>query len=47
MELSKSDTYGNLKAMDWYSKNDLKVMGATAGQTRWTLMLKMKVIFHK
>ena len=34
----KSDTYGNLKAMDWYSKNDLKVMGATAGQTRWTLM---------
>ena len=34
----KSDTYGNLKAMDWYSKNDLTVMGATAGQTRWTLM---------
>ena len=34
----KSDTYGNLKAMDWYSKNDLNVMGATAGQTRWTLM---------
>ena len=34
----KSDTYGNLKAMDWYSKNDLKVMGASAGQTRWTLM---------
>ena len=34
----KSDTYGNLKAMDWYSKNELTVMGATAGQTRWTLM---------
>ena len=26
------------KAMDWYTKNNLKVMGATAGQTRWTLM---------
>jgi hypothetical protein len=24
--------------MDWYSKNELIVMGATAGQTRWTLM---------
>ena len=34
----QSDTYGNLKAMDWYSKNELIVMGATAGQTRWTLM---------
>ena len=34
----KSDTYGNLKAMDWYSNNELTVMGATAGQTRWTLM---------
>ena len=34
----KSDNYGNLKAMDWYSKNNLTVMGATAGQTRWTLM---------
>jgi hypothetical protein len=34
----KSHSYGNLKAMDWYSKNGLKVMGATAGQTRWTLM---------
>ena len=34
----KSDTYGNLKAMDWYMKNELTVMGATAGQTRWTLM---------
>ena len=34
----KSDTYGNLKAMDWYVNNGLDVMGATAGQTRWTLM---------
>ncbi len=34
----KSDTYGNQKAMDWYTKNNLKVMGASAGQTRWTLM---------
>ena len=34
----KSDTYGNQKAMDWYTNNNLKVMGATAGQTRWTLM---------
>ena len=24
--------------MDWYTNNNLKVMGATAGQTRWTLM---------
>jgi len=34
----KSDTYGNQKAIDWYTNNNLKVMGATAGQTRWTLM---------
>ena len=34
----KSDTYGNQKAMNWYTNNNLKVMGATAGQTRWTLM---------
>jgi len=34
----KSDTYGNQKAMDWYTNNNLQVMGATAGQTRWTLM---------
>ena len=34
----KSDTYGNQKAMDWYMNNGLNVMGATAGQTRWTLM---------
>ncbi len=31
-------TYGNQKAMEWFIKNDLQVMGATAGQTRWTLM---------
>ena len=34
----KSETYGNQKAMKWYIDNGLKVMGATAGQTRWTLM---------
>ncbi len=34
----KSDTYGNQKAIDWYVRNGLNVMGATAGQTRWTLM---------
>ena len=31
-------TYGNQKAMDWFIKNGFQVMGATAGQTRWTLM---------
>jgi len=31
-------TYGNQKAMEWFTKNDLQVMGATAGQTRWPLM---------
>lgn len=29
---------GNLRAMQWYTDNGLKVMGATAGQTRWDLM---------
>ena len=29
---------GNLKTIDWYKENDMKVMGATAGQTRWILM---------
>ena len=29
---------GNLKTIDWYKENDMKVMGATAGQTRWVLM---------
>ncbi|MGX1929633.1 family 20 glycosylhydrolase [Flagellimonas sp. 2504JD4-2] len=32
------ETYGNSKAMDWFSNNGLQVMGATAGQTRWVLM---------
>ena len=29
---------GNLKTIDWYKENNLKIMGATAGQTRWILM---------
>ena len=29
---------GNLKTIDWYKENNLKAMGATAGQTRWILM---------
>ncbi len=29
---------GNIKTIDWYKENNLKVMGATAGQTRWILM---------
>ncbi len=29
---------GNSKAMDWFRRQGLKVMGATAGQTRWFLM---------
>ena len=33
-----AESYGNAKAMDWFSSNGFKVMGATAGQTRWTLM---------
>jgi len=32
------NTPGNTKAMQWFKKNGLQVMGATAGQTRWTLM---------
>ncbi|WP_420320028.1 glycoside hydrolase family 20 zincin-like fold domain-containing protein [Flagellimonas sp.] len=32
------ETYGNSKAMDWFSDNGFQVMGATAGQTRWVLM---------
>ena len=35
---SHAETYGNDKAMQWFTANGLKVMGATAGQTRWTLM---------
>ena len=29
---------GNSKAMDWFRRHDMLVMGATAGQTRWFLM---------
>jgi hypothetical protein len=35
---STPQTYGNQKAMEWFTDHDLKVMGATAGQTRWVLM---------
>ena len=35
---SHPQTYGNLKAMEWYTENELPVMGATAAQTRWKLM---------
>ena len=33
-----SHALGNSKAIDWFRKNGLQVMGATAGQTRWVLM---------
>ncbi len=33
-----AESYGNGKAMEWFSSNGFSVMGATAGQTRWTLM---------
>ncbi len=29
---------GNQKAMEWFRQHGMKVMGATAGQTRWVLM---------
>ncbi|HMB64133.1 MAG TPA: glycoside hydrolase family 20 zincin-like fold domain-containing protein [Eudoraea sp.] len=29
---------GNSKAMDWFQKHGMQVMGATAGQRRWVLM---------
>jgi len=35
---SHPESEGNIKAMEWFSENDLSVMGATAGQTRWVLM---------
>ncbi len=35
---SSPDTYGNLKAMEWFTSKGFQVMGATAGQTRWVLM---------
>jgi len=35
---SDAEAIGNDRAMAWFRKNGLEVMGATAGQTRWTLM---------
>jgi len=35
---SAPGTYGNAKAMEWFTDNGFQVMGATAGQTRWKLM---------
>jgi hypothetical protein len=35
---SAPETYGNAKAMEWFTENGFQVMGATAGQTRWKLM---------
>ncbi len=35
---NSSQAIGNSKAMEWFRKNGLQVMGATAGQTRWVLM---------
>ncbi|CAI8217052.1 MAG: Beta-hexosaminidase [Flavobacteriaceae bacterium] len=32
------EAYGNTKAIQWFRDHGLKVMGATAGQTRWVLM---------
>ena len=35
---NKPQALGNAKAMEWFQKHDMEVMGATAGQTRWVLM---------
>ncbi len=35
---SSPEAIGNTKAMEWFTRHGLEVMGATAGQTRWTLM---------
>jgi len=35
---SSPQAVGNGKAMEWFRKNGMQVMGATAGQTRWVLM---------
>jgi len=35
---SSPEAKGNSKAMQWFTDHNLQVMGATAGQTRWTLM---------
>ena len=35
---SSPQAIGNSRAMEWFRKNGMQVMGATAGQTRWVLM---------
>ncbi len=35
---SSPQAIGNIRAMEWYRNNGLQVMGATAGQRRWSLM---------
>ncbi|NQU80996.1 MAG: family 20 glycosylhydrolase, partial [Bacteroidetes bacterium] len=35
---SSPQAIGNIRAMEWFRKNGMQVMGATAGQTRWVLM---------
>lgn len=35
---SASEAEGNMKAMEWFRDHGMRVMGATAGQTRWVLM---------
>ena len=35
---SSPQAIGNIRTMEWFRKNGLQVMGATAGQTRWVLM---------
>jgi len=35
---SHPEAQGNIKAMEWFNEQELAVMGATAGQTRWKLM---------
>jgi hypothetical protein len=35
---SSPQTYGNIRAMEWFKDHGMQVMGATAGQTRWVLM---------
>jgi len=32
------ETPGNIRAIQWFADNGMKVMGATAGQTRWNLL---------
>jgi hypothetical protein len=35
-------TYGNIRTMEWFLRNGMQVMGATAGQRRWALMPQNK-----